>query len=93
MASAAKRRSSAMRRSKSVPGPFPESIKVLDFHTEGEPIRVVLAGWRQPLGTTTAARRDYLEQHQDHPRRAVGCEPHGSNLRPGHRVAIGLDRR
>jgi proline racemase len=31
---------------------FPATIRVIDSHTEGEPTRVVLDGWPQPLGDT-----------------------------------------
>ena len=56
---------------------FPESIEVIDSHTEGEPTRVVISGWPQPAGATMAARREDLKEHFDHLRRAVVCEPRG----------------
>ena len=56
---------------------FPESVTVIDSHTEGEPTRVVIAGWPEPAGSTMAERRDYLRRHQDQLRRAVVCEPRG----------------
>ena len=37
---------------------WPERIDVVDSHTEGEPTRVVVAGWPQPAGATMAERRD-----------------------------------
>ncbi len=57
--------------------PFPDSIEVVDSHTEGEPTRVVLAGWPQPEGETMAARRDDLARRFDPLRQAVVCEPRG----------------
>ena len=55
----------------------PSVIRVVDSHTEGEPTRVVIDGWPQPLGATMAERRDALRAHHDHLRRAVVCEPRG----------------
>ena len=55
----------------------PESMHVIDSHTEGEPTRVVVSGWPQPVGDTMAARRDDLRMRFDYLRRAVVCEPRG----------------
>jgi len=63
--------------------PFPATIRVVDSHTEGEPTRVVVDGWRQPSGTTMAARRDDLAAHWDHLRSAVVCEPRGHDAMVG----------
>ncbi len=52
-------------------------LDVLDTHTEGEPTRVVLAGWPQPPGSTLAEQRSALASNQDALRRAVVCEPRG----------------
>jgi proline racemase len=62
---------------------FPPSIRVVDSHTEGEPTRVVVDGWRQPAGATMAARRDALAAHADHLRSAVVCEPRGHDAMVG----------
>jgi proline racemase len=56
---------------------FPPAIRVVDSHTEGEPTRVVIDGWPQPVGATMAERRDDLRARADHLRRAVVCEPRG----------------
>ena len=56
---------------------WPERIDVVDSHTEGEPTRVVVAGWPQPAGATMAERRAFLLASQDHLRQAVVCEPRG----------------
>lgn len=56
---------------------WPASIDVVDSHTEGEPTRVVVAGWPQPAGATMAERRAFLLRHQDRLRQAVVCEPRG----------------
>ncbi len=55
----------------------PSVIRVVDSHTEGEPTRVVIDGWPQPVGATMAERREDLRAHSDHLRRAVVCEPRG----------------
>jgi 4-hydroxyproline epimerase len=55
----------------------PLAIRVVDSHTEGEPTRVVIDGWPQPMGATMAERRDDLRARYDHLRRAVVCEPRG----------------
>lgn len=62
---------------------FPPSIRVVDSHTEGEPTRVVVEGWRQPAGATMAQRRDALAAHADHLRSAVVCEPRGHDAMVG----------
>jgi proline racemase len=56
---------------------YPATIRVIDSHTEGEPTRVVVDGWPQPVGATMADRRDDLRARFDHLRRAVVCEPRG----------------
>src|SRR6185437_12049606 len=48
-----------------------------DSHTEGEPTRVVIAGWPQPAGDTMSERRESLRRDQDALRKAVILEPRG----------------
>ena len=67
--------SDATRRG-SAPG-VPETIRVIDSHTEGEPTRVVIDGWPEVPGDTMAERRDYMRAHHDHIRNAVVREPRG----------------
>ncbi len=55
----------------------PATVRVIDSHTEGEPTRVVIAGWPMPKGATMPERREYMRAHQNHLRRAVVCEPRG----------------
>ena len=52
-------------------------MRVVDSHTEGEPTRVVIAGWPELTATTMEGRRDELRREHDHLRRAVVCEPRG----------------
>jgi proline racemase len=56
---------------------LPESVRVIDSHTEGEPTRVIVDGMPQPRGDTMAERRDDLRARLDHLRRAIVCEPRG----------------
>jgi 4-hydroxyproline epimerase len=54
-----------------------DAIEVVDSHTEGEPTRVVIAGWPQPAGDTMSERRESLRRDQDALRKAVILEPRG----------------
>jgi proline racemase len=56
---------------------LPESVTVVDSHTEGEPTRVVVDGWPDVGGATMAERRELLRTRHDHLRQAVVCEPRG----------------
>lgn len=56
---------------------FPASVTVVDSHTEGEPTRVVVAGWQPPAGATMEARRELLRREHDLLRQAVVREPRG----------------
>ena len=55
----------------------PETMHVIDSHTEGEPTRVIVDGFPQPQGATMGERRDDMRARLDHLRRAVVCEPRG----------------
>ena len=54
-----------------------DAIEVVDSHTEGEPTRVVIAGWPLPNGSTMAERRESVRRDQDRLRQAVILEPRG----------------
>ncbi|HEX6938095.1 MAG TPA: proline racemase family protein [Longimicrobiales bacterium] len=56
---------------------FPDTITVVDSHTEGEPTRVVIDGWPALAGRTMAERRADLVARFDHLRSAVVREPRG----------------
>jgi 4-hydroxyproline epimerase len=56
---------------------WPPAIEVVDSHTEGEPTRVVVAGWPVPQGATLLEQRTFLLREQDALRAAVVCEPRG----------------
>lgn len=55
----------------------PETMRVVDSHTEGEPTRVVVEGWPALSGATMAERREEMKARFDPLRRAVLCEPRG----------------
>jgi 4-hydroxyproline epimerase len=56
---------------------FPDSLHVVDSHTEGEPTRVVVRGWPEVRGSDMRARRDDLRRRFAPLCRAVVCEPRG----------------
>ncbi len=56
---------------------FPESIEVVDSHTEGEPTRVVIAGWPALESATMEGRREELASRFEPLWRAVVLEPRG----------------
>lgn len=57
--------------------------RVIDSHTGGEPTRVVVAGGPDLAGRDPVAARDWLQREQDHWRRAIACEPRGSDVLVG----------
>ncbi|HEX6307667.1 MAG TPA: proline racemase family protein [Longimicrobiales bacterium] len=56
---------------------------MIDSHTEGEPTRVVIAGWPELRGEDMAARSRELAGEWDHLRQAVVCEPRGHDALVG----------
>lgn len=62
---------------------FPETIRVIDSHTEGEPTRVVVDGWPRLDGDDMVARRDDLVRRFDHLRSGVVREPRGHDAMVG----------
>ncbi len=62
---------------------LPHRIEVIDSHTAGEPTRCVLSGGPQ-LGTGSMADRlEVLRSKYDNYRRAILCEPRGSDVLVG----------
>lgn len=49
----------------------------IDLHTEGEPLRLITAGFPATEGATVAQRRLWAMQHLDDHRRALMLEPRG----------------
>ncbi|XP_066130288.1 trans-3-hydroxy-L-proline dehydratase isoform X2 [Saccopteryx bilineata] len=57
--------------------PGTPALSVVDMHTGGEPLRIVLAGCPEVIGPTLLAKRRYMRQHLDHLRRRLMYEPRG----------------
>ena len=55
-------------------------VTVLDTHTGGEPTRVVLDGFVELAGATVAEKCESFRRDADRWRRAVVCEPRGSDV-------------
>jgi trans-L-3-hydroxyproline dehydratase len=52
-------------------------VSTLDYHTAGEPLRIVTAGLPEIPGDTMIARRRYMKNELDHYRRFLMLEPRG----------------
>ncbi len=59
------------------------ALEVIDSHTGGEPTRVIVSGWPQPVGVTMENRLQYMVKNQDHLRKASICEPRGHDAMVG----------
>lgn len=57
--------------------PGTPALSVVDMHTGGEPLRIVLSGCPEVVGPTLLAKRRYMRQHLDHVRRRLLFEPRG----------------
>jgi 4-hydroxyproline epimerase len=63
--------------------PIPRRLQVVDSHTAGEPTRCVVSGLPD-LGVGPLNQRlDLLRSNHDHYRRAILCEPRGSDVLVG----------
>jgi 4-hydroxyproline epimerase len=60
-----------------------QRIAVIDSHTGGEPTRVIVAGGPDLGGGSVAQQRERFQAHHDAFRRAVICEPRGSDVLVG----------
>lgn len=60
-----------------------ERIRVIDSHTGGEPTRVVIEGFPDLPGNSMAERRLAFAREFDAYRRALICEPRGSDILVG----------
>lgn len=49
----------------------------VETHTVGEPTRIITSGFPECVGTSMMEKKQYLEQHYDHLRSALMCEPRG----------------
>ena len=62
---------------------LPHLIQIIDSHTEGEPTRCVIAGGPELGLGTMAERLERLRTRHDVYRRAILCEPRGSDVLVG----------
>jgi len=53
------------------------SIKTIDMHTGGEPLRVIIDGYPEIKGNTILEKRNYTKMHLDDLRKALMFEPRG----------------
>jgi trans-L-3-hydroxyproline dehydratase len=53
------------------------SIRTIDAHTAGEPLRLIVGGFPPLEGETILEKRDYIREHYDHLRTALMLEPRG----------------
>ena len=53
------------------------TLKTIDAHAAGEPLRLIVDGFPSPHGKTMLAKREWLRAHADHLRRALMLEPRG----------------
>lgn len=52
-------------------------VRTLDYHTAGEPLRIVISGMPEIPGESMLARRQYMRDQLDHYRRFLMLEPRG----------------
>jgi trans-L-3-hydroxyproline dehydratase len=53
------------------------TLRTVDMHTAGEPVRIVAAGYPEVEGGTILAKRRWVGEHLDHLRRMLMHEPRG----------------
>jgi len=56
---------------------LPVSIRTIEMHTAGEPVRIIEGGYPVPRGATLLERRRDARQRLDHLRRMLMAEPRG----------------
>jgi len=52
-------------------------VRTLDYHTAGEPLRIMISGLPAIAGDSMLARRRYMQEKLDHYRRFLMLEPRG----------------
>jgi trans-L-3-hydroxyproline dehydratase len=53
------------------------TLKTIDAHAAGEPLRLIVGGFPSPHGKTMLEKREWVKRHADHLRRALMLEPRG----------------
>jgi trans-L-3-hydroxyproline dehydratase len=56
---------------------YPSALRVLDMHTGGEPVRIILEGYPPIPGDSILAKRRFVREQLDHLRRLLMFEPRG----------------
>ena len=69
------------------------SIEVIDSHTGGEPTRTVISGFPDLGDGPLAQRRERFASEYDALRRAIACEPRGSDVIVGALLVPPIDPR
>ena len=54
-----------------------KTVRTIDAHAAGEPLRLVVDGFPSPRGKTMLEKRDWASRHADELRRALMLEPRG----------------
>src|SRR5712691_4946451 len=62
---------------------FEKLMTAVDSHTEGMPTRIVTSGFGQVPGHTMFEKQHYIEEHLDHLRGFLMCEPRGHTAMNG----------
>src|SRR5258708_38202830 len=53
------------------------TLKTIDAHAAGEPLRLIVDGFPSPRGATMLEKREWVRKRADHLRRALMLEPRG----------------
>ncbi len=53
------------------------TLRTIDAHAAGEPLRLIVDGFPTPRGRTMLEKREWVRRHADHVRRALMLEPRG----------------
>jgi proline racemase len=53
------------------------TLRTIDAHAAGEPLRLIVDGLPRPVGKTMLQKREWMRRHVDHVRRALMLEPRG----------------
>ena len=56
---------------------LPLAVDTVDYHTGGEPFRIIIGGVPPPAGATVLERRRFALEHLDDVRRLLVNEPRG----------------
>lgn len=54
-----------------------DELAVVDMHTGGEPLRIILSGYPEVKGNSLLAKRRYVREYLDHLRKVLMYEPRG----------------